>query len=111
LARNQGQEVLSRDRILELAAQEALFNQDIEIRRKSARPCAPLEQADGPRVLLAAKDQLGFLFALRHLMPHRHGNREHDAHDAHRNQERDHRESGRDGATTRAPRRVISLTL
>jgi hypothetical protein len=88
-----------------------LFNQNVHGRWQRARAGAPLEHADRASVLLAAKDQLGLFLALGHLVPDRHHHRQHDAHDAHRNQQRDHGVSRAAGATVRAFRPAIRLTV
>ena len=67
-----GSEIVIGDRIFVLAAQEPLVDEHIEVGRKGARPGFPLEQADGPRVLFAAENELRFPFALRRLVPDRH---------------------------------------
>ncbi len=52
-----------------------------------------LEKGYGSRVLLAAKHELGFLFALRLVAPDRHQDRQQDAHDRERDQQGRHRVS------------------
>jgi hypothetical protein len=73
-------EIVVRDRIPEFLSEEVLLDQHVDGGRQRARTVPPLEQSDGMRVLLPAKDQLCFLFALDHLLPHRHGDGHRDGH-------------------------------
>jgi len=88
----QRHEVVVGDRVLVFLPQVPLAYQQINVRRVRVGGLA-LEQCNGVDVLLAAEDQLLFLLALRHLFPHRHGDGEHDGHDAHGDQESGHRVS------------------
>ena len=53
----------------------------------------PLVEHDGPRVLLAAEDQLGLALALRRVVPHRERHRQHEAHDGENDEQSGHREA------------------
>jgi hypothetical protein len=98
LAREQRQEVFAGNGILVFLPQEALLDEDVEVGRQRARPGPALEQANGPGILLPSEDQLGLFLALDHLLPDRHGDRQHDAHDAERDEQGHHRISGRPAA-------------
>ena len=76
---------VSGHRVLVLLSQEVLGQKDVEIRRKCVRVLA-LKKRDRPRVLLAAEDQLGFLFTLRGGAPGREGHAQEDRHDRHADQ-------------------------
>ena len=53
----------------------------------------PLIEHDGPRVLLAAEDQLGLALALRRVVPHRERHRQHETHDGENDEQSGHREA------------------
>jgi hypothetical protein len=82
-------EVTVRDGVLVFLAEEPLLDQDIHRRRVGAA-ILPLEERNGPSVLLTAKNQLGFLLATSRRLPGGHGRAHHDRHDAHRDEQRDH---------------------
>jgi hypothetical protein len=84
-------EIIIRDRILEFLAQVPLLDEQIETWRKHAGTVLALEEADRPRVLFAAKHELGLFFTLRHLLPDRHGGGHHDGHDADADNQHHHR--------------------
>src|SRR5207253_4917523 len=70
LARDDRNEIVVRDGILELPAQEVLVEQDVQVGR--IRVCVfPLEHADRVRVLHTAEDELFFALQLCHLFPDR----------------------------------------
>jgi hypothetical protein len=66
-----------------------LLDQHVDRGRRRVRVFL-LEEPDGAGVLLTSKDELRFLFALRHLLPDRHGDRQHDGHDAERHEQNSH---------------------
>lgn len=66
------------------------LDEGVDTWRKDARSRPFLKQPDGACILLTAKDELGFLLALGHLVPCREGNGHHDGHDAHRDDECNH---------------------
>ena len=72
---------------------EALLDEHIEAGGRLIRIFA-LVLVDGPRVLLAAEDELFFLLAPNEMRPGRERDAEHDGHDRHRHEERDHHVSG-----------------
>jgi hypothetical protein len=76
-------------RIFVLLPKEALGNQEVDGRRQRAG-VLPLEQIDGPDVLLAAKHELRLALALHFVSPDRHGDREHDGQHRDRDEERGH---------------------
>jgi hypothetical protein len=84
-----------RHRILVFPAQEPVLDQKVDARRKRVRDVLvlELEKGDRPRVLLAAKDQLGFFFALRLVAPDRHQDRQQDSHNREGHQKGRHRVS------------------
>ena len=83
-------EIVLRDRILVPLPEKVLLDEDIERRRIRVGVLSP-EQANSPRVLLAAENQLLFLLALRDLLPDGHRDRHHDGHDAHGDEQSGHR--------------------
>jgi len=64
----------------------------VEARWKGVRHVGVLEsvQGDRPRVLLAAEDKLGLLFASGLMPPDRHRDREQNGHNGQRNQQGSH---------------------
>lgn len=82
-------EVVARDRIFEFLADVAPLDQDVDARRK--RLGLRLVEPNRPDVLLAAEDELGFLFALRLMTPHGHGDGHQHRHHGERDEQRRHR--------------------
>jgi hypothetical protein len=78
----QRHEVSVGDRIFVLLPQELLFDQQVDRWRIRVGELL-LKHPDGMSDLLAAEDELFFLFPLDHLFPHRHGHGHHHGH--HRN--------------------------
>jgi hypothetical protein len=91
LGRTDRDEIVVGDRILEFLAKEPLLDEQVETWREGAGTILALEEADRPRVLFAAKHELGFLFALRDLFPDRHRDGHHDSHDAETDNQHHHR--------------------
>jgi hypothetical protein len=89
LAGDDRNEVVIRDRIFVLLTQKMLFDKHIEIRRTRVRELA-LEQPDRVNILLPTEDQLRLFLALRHLLPHWHGDCQRDCHHAHGDQQNRH---------------------
>ena len=83
-------EIVIGDRIFVLLAEKSLVYQEIDVGRQRSWTRFPLEQADRPRVLLAAEHELGFLLPSSHLVPHRHRRRHHDRRDAQADEQRGH---------------------
>ena len=75
--------------ILVLLAEKALLNQQVDGRRCGIGELS-LENSDCTRVLLAAKDELLFLFALSHVRPDRQHHAHQDRHYAQAHQQRGH---------------------
>jgi hypothetical protein len=88
-AHGQRHEIVVRDRVLVLPPQVPLAHQQIDVRRVCVGRLA-LEQRDRVDVLHPPEDQLLLFFALRGVFPDRHGDREHDRHDAHGDQKHRH---------------------
>jgi hypothetical protein len=78
-------------RVLVFLAEEPLLNEDVDAWREVAGSHLPLVMVDGPRILLAAEDELDFLFPLRLVPPDGHGDRHQHHHDRERDQQRRHR--------------------
>ena len=89
--RHDRREIVVGDRVFVFLAEEPLFNEKIDAWGKDAWAAFSLEQPNGARVLLASKDKLGFFFTARRLLPHGHGHRHYDGHDAHADQKDGHR--------------------
>jgi hypothetical protein len=85
----QGREIVIRDRVFVLLAQEPLLDERIDAGWERVGVPA-LEEPDSAGVLFAAKDELFFLLALRHLLPCRHDDCEEHGHDAHGDQKGRH---------------------
>ena len=83
-------EGLAGDGVRELPPQELLIHEEIEIGGERAGTHLPLEQTDGPRVLLAPEHQFRLFLALRRLRPHGHGDGGHHTHDEQTDEERGH---------------------
>ena len=90
-----------RHRVLVLLAKEPVLDQKIDAWWKGVRDVRvlELEESDGSGVLLAAKHELGFLFAPGFVAPDRHQYREQDPHDGEGHQEGRHRVSTLVGLT------------
>jgi hypothetical protein len=82
-------EVVVRDRVLVLLAEEMPLDEHIHARRE--HPVLPLEQANRAGVLVPAEDELFFLLALRLLAPHGHRDGHQDRHHRQRHEQRGHR--------------------
>jgi hypothetical protein len=84
-----------RHRVLVFLAQESVLDQKVDAWRERVRDVLvlELEKGDRSRVLLAAKHELGFLFALRLVAPDRHQDRQQNSHDREGHQKGCHRVS------------------
>ena len=78
-----------RHRVRVLLAQEPLFDEHVDARRKGAR-VAPLPESDRAGVLLAAEDEFGFALALDGMPPRRHGDAHQHRHDGEADEEAGH---------------------
>jgi hypothetical protein len=77
--------------IFELLTKKVPLHQDVDAWRKHTRAGLALIQRNRLRVLLAAKDQLHFLLALRLMTPHGKGGGHQHRHDSQTDQQRRHR--------------------
>ena len=68
------------DRVFVFLAQEPLLHEEVNRRREVPRSDLALIEVDGPCVLLASEDELGFLLALDLVTPHRHRHGHQDHH-------------------------------
>jgi hypothetical protein len=82
-------EVVVRDRILVFLSQEALLDEDLEVRRKGIG-VLPLEQSNRPRILVTAPDEFFLPLSLRKVGPDGQGSTHEHGHDAQTDQERGH---------------------
>ena len=87
------QEIVVGDRIFVFLAEELHVVELIEALRRGAGPHPALVKAEGPHVLLPAKEQLGFLFARRVVLPGGEGSRHPDGGHPHNHKEDDHSEA------------------
>jgi hypothetical protein len=83
-------EVAAGDRVLVFLSKEALLHEEVDRGREVSGAHLPLIQVHGARVLLAAKDELGFLLALHFVAPHRHRDGHQDHHDPEAHEQRGH---------------------
>ncbi len=99
-------EVAAGDGVLVLLPQVAVVEEHVDAGRQRVGELALIE-GDRPRVLLAAEDQLGFLFTPGRRVPDRERDGHHHRHHAHGDEQRRHRVAAlrRSGGLTAGARR------
>jgi hypothetical protein len=82
-------------RVFVLLSEKPSRHEDVDARREEGRILGVLEfeERDSPRILLAAKDELGLFLSLRFVTPHGHRDRQQDGHDGQRDEQGGHRVS------------------
>src|SRR5207247_1549814 len=82
LTLNEDLKIAVRNRIFEFFPEIVLVEKNVDRRRQDARSMPALIQADGMDVLLAPKNELGFLLTWCRVLPNGHDDGEQDGHDA-----------------------------